>query len=221
MNGRLKQVIYAHIPRSPSVELPVNCITSEKTIPSPIEVIFILCHLAHTKVQARRYCSASECGQLLLKHQDTRLLAQHTLEHSKGKIVMNNHHRRDTTSKIKALQEELCRQFSDQQKAGLFLEMIHHRFPRYPRDQFQHIHKSNSGRPTQLIDNVLEYCVEHHLFSSGEYHDVLQRFGKTQEKKRDVVLKEFRPITPLGDLDLIFALTPESSKITVYEQLMN
>ena len=134
---------------------------------------------------------------------------------------MNNHHRRDTTSKIKALQEELCRQFSDQQKAELFLEMIHHRFPRYPRDQFQHIHKSNSGRPTELIDNVLEYCVAHHLFSAGEYHDVLQRFGKTQEKKRDVVLREFQPITPLGDLNLIFALTPASSKITAYEQLMN
>lgn len=162
-----------------------------------------------------------EGSQLLLNHQDKRLLAQHTLEHSKGKIVMNNHHRRDTTSKIKALQEELCRQFSDQQKAVLFLEMIHHRFPRYPRDQFQHIHKSISGRPKELIDNALEYCVEHHLFSSGEYHDVLLRFGKTQEKIRDVVLKEFRPITPLGDLDLIFALTPESSKITAYEQLMN
>ena len=159
--------------------------------------------------------------QLLLNHQDKRLLARHTVEHSKGKIVMNNHHRRDTTSKIKALQEELCRQFSDQQKAELFLEMIHHRFPRYPRDQFQHIHKSNRGRPTELIDNVLEYCVAHHLFSAGEYHDVLQRFGKTQEKKRDVVLREFQPITPLGDLNLIFALTPASSKITAYEQLMN
>ena len=38
-----KSAICASIPRSPSGELPVNFITSEKTIRSPIEAIFILC----------------------------------------------------------------------------------------------------------------------------------------------------------------------------------
>ena len=158
---------------------------------------------------------------ILIHQKDNRLLASHALEHAKGKIVINSQHRRNQSGKINELQQELCRLFSDQQMAQLFLEMIRNRFPRYPRDQFQHILKTINGTSRELIDKALEYCVMHHLFSSGEFHDVLQSFGKSTACKRAVVLKAFQPKTPLGDLDAIMSLIPESSSINAYEQLMN
>jgi len=160
-------------------------------------------------------------NNLFLYAQDGKLLAGHLIESGKGIVVINNHHRRDISSKIKALQDSLMQQFTNQEQAGLFLESIHNRYPRYIRDQFLHVRDTINGCEQRLVDDALAYCVDHHLFSNGEFHDILQHHRKQKDKQgHHAVFKAFRPKTLQSDLNRILSFVPESSTITTYENIL-
>ena len=159
---------------------------------------------------------------LVLYAQDGKLLAGHPIESGKGIVVLNNHHRRDTSFKLRELQDSLMPQFTNQEHADLFLESIHNRYPRYSRDQFLHLRNTISGCQQRLIDDALAYCVDQHLFSCGEFHDILQKYRKQTEKpSHKVVFSTFRPKTLQSDLNRILSFVPESSAITTYENILS
>ena len=159
---------------------------------------------------------------LVLNAQDGKLLANHPIESGKGTVVINTNHRRDTSAKLGELQGSLMQLFTNQEQAGLFLENIHNRYPRYSRDQFLHVRNTLGGCQQGLIDDALAYCVDHHLFSSGEFHDILHHYRKQEEKQsHQVVLKTFRPKTLRSDMDRILSFVPDNSGISTYETIFS
>ncbi len=112
--------------------------------------------------------------------------------------------------------------FTNQEQAGLFLESIHNRYPRYSRDQFLHVRNTISGCQQRLIDDALAHCVDYHLFSSGEFHDILQHYQKQEEKQsHQAVFNTFRPKTLRSDMDRILSFVPDSSGINTYETIFS
>ena len=161
-------------------------------------------------------------NNLFLYAQDGKLLAGHLIESGKGIVVLNNHHRRDTSAKLRELQGSLMPQFTNQEHADLFLESIHNRYPRYSRDQFLHLRNTISGCQQRLIDDALAYCVDQHLFSCGEFHDILQHYQKQEEKQcHQAVFNTFRPKTLRSDMDRILSFIPDSSGINTYETIFS
>ncbi|WP_223294143.1 hypothetical protein [Chlorobium limicola] len=159
---------------------------------------------------------------LCLYAHDGRLLANHPIKSGKGTVVVNNHHRRDTSAKRRELQDSLKPLFTNQEQAELFLESIHNRYPRYSRDQFLHVRNTISGCRQKLIDEALAYCVDHHLFSSGEFHDILHHYRKREEKQsHPTVSNTFRPKTRRSDLNRMLSFVPDSSTITTYETIFS
>lgn len=159
---------------------------------------------------------------LCLYAHDGRLLANHPIKSGKGTVVINNHHRRDTSAKRRELQDSLKPLFTNQEQAELFLESIHNRYPRYSRDQFLHVRNTISGCQQKLIDDSLAYCVDHHLFSSGEFHDILHHYRKQEEKQsHPTVINTFRPKTRRSDLNRMLSFVPDSSTITTYETIFS
>ena len=156
---------------------------------------------------------------LLLSDTKGALLARHELSYRKGEIVVNNHHRRDVSRSVTELQEQLTRRFSNQQQARLFLQSIHNRYPRYSRDQYLHLQKTCNGSPQKLLDRTLGYCMQHRLFSCGEFQDVLLNYKKTEQQEEHNTLKAFQPVMPQGDLQKVLQLTPETSSISIYQHL--
>jgi len=159
---------------------------------------------------------------LVLKAQDGKLLANHLIESGKGTVVINNNHRRDTSAKLGELRDSLMLQFTNQEQAKLFLESIHNRYPRYSRDQFLHLRNTISGCQQGLINDALAYCVDHHLFSCGEFHDILQHYRKQEEKQsHQAVFSTFRPKTLQRDLNRVLSFVPDSSAINTYENIFS
>ena len=159
---------------------------------------------------------------LVLNGQDGKLLANHPIESGKGIVVINTNHRRDTSAKLGELQRSLMQLFTNQEQAGLFLESIHNRYPRYSRDQFLHVRNTINGCQQRLIDDALAHCVDHHLFSSGEFHDILQHYRKQEEKQsHQAVFNTFRPKTLRSDMDRILSFVPDSSGINTYQNIFS
>jgi hypothetical protein len=148
------------------------------------------------------------------------LLNTHTLASGKGELVGHPSRCRDTSAKLDIFQTELQKRFSDPGLCKIFLDKIRIRFPRYARDQFIHLKKIINGQPDGLINNTLEYCVSHHLFSSGEFQSVMNHLIKRYDSQDIVVLKDYRPSTPAGDLQELFSMIPDTSNINDYQLIM-
>jgi hypothetical protein len=149
------------------------------------------------------------------------LLATHELSHEKGKLVANNNHRRDTSAKIDALQADLHARFSNTEKSGIYLNEIRKRFPRYARDQFAQMGKTITDQPVDLISCAMEYSLDHHLFSCGEFKNVFMHFLKKQKIKAPSPLKDFHPLAPIGDLERLISTEAHTSNINHYQQIMS
>ncbi len=162
-----------------------------------------------------------EGSNLLVHTMEGRLLATHELSHEKGKLVANNNHRRDTTAKLDVLQAELHTLFSNTEQSGIYLNEIRKRFPRYARDQFAQIKKTITDQPEGLISSTMEYSLDHHLFSCGEFKNVFMHLLKKQNRKESSPLKDFHPQTPVGDLERLISTEAHTSNINHYQQIMS
>ena len=160
-------------------------------------------------------------SELIISSMEKVLLATHVIQKKKGQVIVNNHHRRDVSDKIQVLILQLCEQFSDPEKAETFLKKIHLRLPRYSRDHFLMLRKAFRNYPPELMNQSLDYCLEHKLFSGGEFCDVVQQLVKKENSDDATDLKEYKPIIPFGDLVSVTCLVPETSNINDYQEILH
>jgi hypothetical protein len=105
------------------------------------------------------------------------------LSTSKGELISNNNHRRDTSTKLDVIQHELLVRFSGAEEAGVFLTQIRRLKPRYTRDQFDLLEKTLDNHSQTTICKALNYCVTHSLYSAVEFKNAAQYFESQIESK--------------------------------------
>jgi transposase len=117
---------------------------------------------------------------------DSFMIAEHILSKSKGELISNRHHRRDTSSSVDAVQEALRKLFDSdtEAEAGLFLSQIRQLKPRYARDQFTLIEKVLSEHSHAVVCKALNYCITHSLFSAVEFRNAAQYFEARAETEK-------------------------------------
>jgi hypothetical protein len=147
-------------------------------------------------------------------------LACFPMGQSKGKLIINNDHRRDKTAKIDTLEKELILCFSNQELAASFTDRIRKRFPRYARDQFSQIRKTIQKQDQSLVDQTLARCLDLQLFSSGEFKDVFEYLNRSSKKELVHTLADFKPMMPGDQLDQILLIKPQQSHVMDYQRLM-
>lgn len=106
-------------------------------------------------------------------------LAVHRLSKGKGQLIKNANHGRDRSKGIAAYMETVKESFEDGEKVQLFLDEIHHRYPRYIRDQLQILQKAvMEFRP--YIQSALDICIEKALWSANDFRDVAKHLAGIQ-----------------------------------------
>ena len=114
---------------------------------------------------------------------DDDIITIHTLSTSKGELISNNNHRRDTSTKLDVIQNELLVRFIGAEEAGVFLTQIRRLKPRYTRDQFDLLEKTLDNHSQTTICKALNYCVTHSLYSAVEFKNAAQYFESQIESK--------------------------------------
>ena len=107
---------------------------------------------------------------------DNYIIAEHTLSKTKGELVSNNNHRRDTTEKLDAVQDALWQRLNRTEEAEILLTQIRRLKPRYTRDQFALLGKALDKHDQMAIWKALNYCVTHSLFSAVEFKNAAEYF---------------------------------------------
>jgi len=110
------------------------------------------------------------------------ILAKHRLCHGKGELIKNRQHTRDRSKGIQAYKETIIRQFSDQEKAELFIHEVAVRYPRYVRDQLQVIQYAVTHYRSE-IEEALAVCIKNQLWSANDLRDIAQHITRLKETK--------------------------------------
>jgi len=107
---------------------------------------------------------------------DAFLIAEHKLSKSKGELIQNNHHKRDTSEKLDLIQETLLVSLGGGEDAGIFLRQVRILKPRYARDQFDLAKEVIKNHSYAAVEKALSFCVSNSLFSAVEFRNAAQYF---------------------------------------------
>lgn len=131
------------------------------------------------------FIEVTEEGYLFIREEkEGPVIANHRLSHEKGKLIQDTQHTRDRTKGIPAYITSLAEKFKNQELARIYLEEIHQRYPRYIRDQLQLIGKAIKAEP-DLIDEVLEECINKGIYSATEFSDIIQYVKRQRQLNKD------------------------------------
>ena len=112
---------------------------------------------------------------------DNAVITEHAISKNKGELVKNSNHRRDTSTKLDAVQDALWKRLNGAEEAAIFLTQIRILKPRYARDQFALVDKAIDSYSQMTISKALNYCVTHSLFSAVEFRNASQYYGHLLE----------------------------------------
>lgn len=118
------------------------------------------------------------------------VIAEHPIDHQKGKLIQASNHRRDRSKGIETYIQSLASRFENPDRAMAYLEEIRQRYPRHTRDQLQVMAQSmNNGNSSQQLEQALLICMDNRLYSGNDFRDVLHHLYQ-QKPEHDEITKE-------------------------------
>ena len=158
-----------------------------------------------------------ESNHVVISERNDVLLCKHVISLGKGQKVINTDHKRDKSSAITELIEQVCALVNDPEKARRFLQTIHKHKPRYIRDQILLLKETIAKLERQVVDQALDYCCEHNLISASDFKSIAQHYA-TMEPSSNSIDDKASLINPLnGKMPDQALVQPATSSINDYD----
>ncbi len=119
----------------------------------------------------RKLVFKEQVNALLFCDEGGNLVAEHRLCKDKGKLIKNNHHRRDTGQSMREYQATTLTMLSDTPEAQRLLEEIQKQKPRYARDQYALLRKMTGQYTGEQIGAAILYCQQRQIYSAVSVRD--------------------------------------------------
>ncbi len=158
-----------------------------------------------------------EQDQLLIYGADGSQIASYKICKGKGKLIGNSNFKRDYSSKIEELIEELAGQFKDPQGAKTYFHQVRQDNPRYIRDQLLLVRKLINIHKMDIMNQALDFCIANKIFKATDMESLVEKI--VAERNRDA--PDETPIIPIRTINKAsFRITPQKSDISDYQNLM-
>lgn len=136
----------------------------------------------------------------------------------KGRLIGNNNFKRDYSSKINELIDELARMFSDPVLAKDYLQQVRQYNPRYIRDQLLLIRKMTESYGMDIMNRALEFCMQNKILKATDMESLAKKIS-IENNNTQIEIHEPIHIKTLNKS--VFKIIPEKSNISNYKNLMN
>ena len=144
-------------------------------------------------------------------------IASHKIYCGKGKTIGGSNYKRDFSSGIDQLINDLSGQFTNPDQTKEYLLQIRLDKPRYIRDQLQHIKKLVGIYDIQVMSQAMVFCIENRIYRATDLESVVKKIHSRQNQETT--------INPPIVIDTInrtaHKIIPNKSDISDYQSLMN
>jgi hypothetical protein len=165
----------------------------------------------------KAWLEISDDNQLMIYDKDDYQIASHQISTGKGQTIGGSHYKRDRTSKINQIINQLSNQFEDPDQAKGYLEEIRKKMPRNIRDQALHIEKQINRFDLDVITKSLVFCIDNKIFRATDFESVAEKFHAEKQETMELPLPI--KIDTLNHAN--YKITPDKSDISDYQSLMN
>jgi transposase len=165
----------------------------------------------HLILTARSASSSNEAGKELCRH---------VIAEGGGLKIINTDHKRDKTSAIDEMIEQVSRLLNDPEQGKRWLNCIRDAKPRYIRDQLLIVRKTieEAGDPVSVCKAV-RYCEGNNITSATDFKSIL--FSYQQEMKDQQPTAKIVCLNPLnGQMPDAALNSPEKSAIKDYDAII-
>lgn len=162
-----------------------------------------------------------EQGELAMFALDGVELCRHKIASGKGIKILNTDHKRDKSSVINEMIEQICFLLENPQQGKQWMSSIRIAKPRYIRDQLlmtRQIIESTTDR--SAITRALGYCIENKITSATDLKSIVMQY-KQQEPSLDSTATKIIRLNPLGGaLPDGAMIQPQRSQIDDYKTIL-
>jgi hypothetical protein len=156
-------------------------------------------------------------NRLIIYNAGNAKIASHKIYVGKGKTIGGNNYKRDFSSGIDQMIDELSGQFTNAAQVKKYLSKIRHDKPRYIRDQLQHIKKLTGIFNMEVMNQAIDFCIENKIYKATD-------MGSVAKKIQSQVTRD-KVITPPIIIDTInrtaHKIIPNKSDISDYQSIIN
>jgi len=161
----------------------------------------------------------AEQDELILSSQENEELCRHKINNGRGLKIINTDHKRDKTSVINEMIEQLCVLLENPQAGRDWLDGIRTAKPRYIRDQLMIIRQTIDATSPLLVNKALDYCMINKITSAIDFKTIVAKYR--QELPDENHETKIIPINPLnGTVSAGALIQPEISSIEDYQTII-
>ena len=148
-------------------------------------------------------------------------LCRHSIATGKGLKIFNTDHKRDKSSPINEMIEQLCVLMPDPQKARQWFTTLRNDKPRYIRDQLMMVRQTIRDVDPTVLSQVLDYCQANEITSAADFKAILAHYqGPLPEgRKHDTKVVPLNPLSGVGLPDGALK-QPDKSSIQDYQSIL-
>jgi len=136
----------------------------------------------------------------------------------KGKLVENNNFKRDYSSGIDQLIDEVSKRFNEPASAKDYLQQMRRNNPRYIRDQLLLIRKLIETYDMDVMNKALEFCKQNKILKATDMKSLAKKIS-IENNHTDANNQEPIQVKTLNTS--VLKIIPEKSDISDYKNLMN
>jgi hypothetical protein len=130
---------------------------------------------------------------------------------------MNNDHKRDKSSAIDEMIDQICALIDNPIKGKEWMATIRIAKPRYTRDQLMIIKQVIDATDRAIVNKALDYCMENKIASGPDFKAIVMQFKQAQPEKENIKIIQ---LNPLGGTRPDSAMVqPDKSQIEDYETI--
>ncbi|MEO6732232.1 MAG: DDE-type integrase/transposase/recombinase [Ferruginibacter sp.] len=158
-------------------------------------------------------------GHLVLSDLQGQEICRHLVAAGTGKKIKNNDHKRDKSTAINKLIDELSGLLDNPLQGKQFLNAIRQAKPRYIRDQVLLFKQTIQSADKVIVQKALDYCCDNQVVSANDFKAVVEQFTKDdfsfhQPESKIVYMN------PLNKLPAVALTEPAASLMEDYETIL-
>jgi len=157
-------------------------------------------------------------GQIMIYDTNNIEIARYKPFTGKGKLIGNNNFKRDYSSKINQLIEEMANLFNDPLLAKDYLQRVREDNPRYIRDQLLLIRNMTNQYGMDIMNSALMFCLQNMVLKATDMESLAKKLHVEYNNEH---ADKQEPIQVRTLNKSVIKIIPEKSNISDYKNLMN